>query len=1052
MLRCRASGSRPWRQPAILVLVAVLGAVSALAFAGSRRRTVPQGLLGELAREMYTAPAIAPRLSVSPDDGPCAGGGSRPGCTQSSAAPARPDRVARIAAQAARAVRERADPDAMHAAALIDLLYEGGTGKSLQRAISSLQTAARLADQPAPVLADLAAAYLVRAEHGATPRDLVAAIEAASEALEREPQNRPALYNLALALQRFGLVEEGADAWHAYLAVDAAGGWAREAGRHLHEALMIENPPPPPAPDAAESAYAAYAAADPQGARVLGWCRVLGAWADGVRSGDPAQAEGHLRRAEALAGTLARRAGGDATLADAVLTVRSRSGAPAIRRLAHGHAEFAAGCAAELLVDFPGAASRYAAAADAADGAVALRGWGRLMYAGMVFRAGEVRAGETVLREVRAAADTVRHPALAADARRTLAALLLRGDRYEAALREAREAATLFWRAGERENHGVALDAVSIAHFNLRDMDQGYAASLAALERLRPYRGSFRLHNLLALTGQTVADDGFHRTAIRMLNEGVRIAGRTRRPVFVAEAYLIRARLLAEAGAYPAATRDVAAGQAAVAQLTVPGSRAWMAAEFRIASAAIAVREAPAGAAQALDSAVTFFMELRAPMVALPAVVGAARAHLAAGDAAQGTARLEAALSILEQRRDSIRMEPRRAAVFQAARVVLDGVTMLKLASGDAAEGLAYLDRGRASLATAGAAVPRGSTVIEAPPGEVALVYALVADTLLTWTVAGRRVELSRAVVDTLRLARSIEHLQWQFEAQGDEVKLRSALAELYERLIRPVEGRLGAPGAALVVVVDGDLAAVPFPALFDSRRQRYLVEDRRLRFAPSLAAARHPASPAGARDALFVADPAFDPARHPGFARLTGAVKEVWQAAADYPGARVLDGREASAQALRASLMRAGLLHYAGHAVFDDERPERSYLLLASTPGPGGAGTLEAGEIAQMDLQHLSLVVLAACQTVRTGRDRAAGFSGLAGAFLAAGAGGAIGSLWEVDDRFTRPLMVEFHRAYRRSSNAPQALRAAQLRLLRSGDPVLRSPAAWAGFRYTGR
>jgi CHAT domain-containing protein len=62
------------------------------------------------------------------------------------------------------------------------------------------------------------------------------------------------------------------------------------------------------------------------------------------------------------------------------------------------------------------------------------------------------------------------------------------------------------------------------------------------------------------------------------------------------------------------------------------------------------------------------------------------------------------------------------------------------------------------------------------------------------------------------------------------------------------------------------------------------------------------------------------------------------------------------------------------------------------------------------------------------------------------------VGSLWEVDDRLTRLLMVELHRAYRGSGNGPAALRTAQLTLLRSADPALRSPAAWAGFRYAGR
>jgi CHAT domain-containing protein len=46
---------------------------------------------------------------------------------------------------------------------------------------------------------------------------------------------------------------------------------------------------------------------------------------------------------------------------------------------------------------------------------------------------------------------------------------------------------------------------------------------------------------------------------------------------------------------------------------------------------------------------------------------------------------------------------------------------------------------------------------------------------------------------------------------------------------------------------------------------------------------------------------------------------------------------------------------------------------------------------------------------------------------------------------------MSAFHEEYRASGDAPGALRAAQLRLLRSANPVLRSPAAWAGFRYAG-
>ena len=65
-------------------------------------------------------------------------------------------------------------------------------------------------------------------------------------------------------------------------------------------------------------------------------------------------------------------------------------------------------------------------------------------------------------------------------------------------------------------------------------------------------------------------------------------------------------------------------------------------------------------------------------------------------------------------------------------------------------------------------------------------------------------------------------------------------------------------------------------------------------------------------------------------------------------------------------------MAHYAGHAVFDDERPELSYLLLA--PSQGGDGRLTAAQIDTLELGQVRLVVLSSCRTAgRTGRhDRA--------------------------------------------------------------------------------
>ncbi|HZG41431.1 MAG TPA: CHAT domain-containing protein [Longimicrobium sp.] len=953
---------------------------------------------------------------------------------------------------ASRAVQKGEDPGAIWTLALVDLIGDA-SGKSLQRSITSLGMAAHAVDRPAPVLADLAAAHLQRASRAGTPRDLLAAIEAAEAALQHEPRHPGALFNHALAMQRLGLVEEAADGWRRYLDADSASRWAGWAREGLRAAQAVREPVLP-GKDAPPAAYAEYARSDPQRARELGWRGELAAWAGAALTGDTAGARRHLERAEALGKALELRAGGDATLADAVRAIRRSSGkAAATARLARAHGAFADGCALDDRGEVGRAAERFAAAAAGADGSPSLREWARLRYGRALFHAGDKRAGKDIARQAIAAADTVRHPALAGYARIQLAVMLIRGDGYVAGLAEALRGAELAARAGEREIEAVALDAASVAQFHLRDTGQGYALGYRALQRLLPYRGSYRLHNLLSYGAEMFSDDGFRRASVRVQDEGVRVASRAG-PVYEVEARLTRARLRLAAGA-PARTvlEDLAVAGRILPTLPDTAARRWMETQRQMVQGAMAASTQPGRAGAILDSAATFLLEQDAPMLALAAVVSGADAHLRAGDTRGGMDRLERALAILERRRDSVRMEPRRAAVFETARAVVDRATLLMLATAGPGQALAYLDRGRASLAPAGWTPPAAGGAIAGPPGEVGLEYGLVGDTLLVWTVAGRRVELFRTVVDTAALTRTVAATLRRLEGDAREADLRPDLARLYDLLVRPVEGRLGATGTPLVVVADGEVASVPFAALFDARRGRYLVQGHPLRFAASLRAAWRPTRQAGgARPALFVADPAFDPVAHPDFERLPEAAGEAAEIAARYPDGRVLRAERADPVALRAALGRAGVLHYAGHAVFDDERPEQSYLLLARTAGSRGGETLRAGEIAQLDLRNLSLVVLAACRTVRTGNGRAAGFSGLAGAFLAAGAGGTVGSLWEVDDHYTRRLMVPFHDAYRASGNGPAALQAAQLQLLRSRDPRLRSPAAWAGFRYAGR
>ncbi|MBA3564879.1 MAG: CHAT domain-containing protein [Gammaproteobacteria bacterium] len=70
----------------------------------------------------------------------------------------------------------------------------------------------------------------------------------------------------------------------------------------------------------------------------------------------------------------------------------------------------------------------------------------------------------------------------------------------------------------------------------------------------------------------------------------------------------------------------------------------------------------------------------------------------------------------------------------------------------------------------------------------------------------------------------------------------------------------------------------------------------------------------------------------------------------------------------------------------------------------------LDLAAIRKLDLRT-ELVTLSACETGRGRRVRGEGIIGLPHAFLAAGARGALVTLWRIDDEATAVFMQHFYR-----------------------------------------
>ncbi|HEV7588309.1 MAG TPA: hypothetical protein VGO40_09340, partial [Longimicrobium sp.] len=854
---------------------------------------------------------FAARLSISTAHRPCAAAPPAAGSTVPAEAcgPARAPSAAVLAAaeRASAAAREGIDPDALHAAGLMDLLWGDGGGNSVDGALSLLERAARLSERPAPVLADLAAARLVRAERTGSPRDLLAAYEAAAEALERQPGLPAACFNRALALDRLGLGDEAARAWEGCGAERSE--WGGEARSRARAAAALPRLPRPPAVPAEADAYAAV---DPQRALLLGLDRVLGEWGERWTAGDSTRAGAALALAEALGAGLERGAG-DASLADAVREVHARGPSPhRLAALGRAHATYARARALYEAGDYLGAGPEFEAVAADPAASRPLRAWARLFRGTTRVYGGRGAEGERDLRAVAAAADPARMPALAGRAHWSVGTTLLRAGRYQEALAEYRAAEALLDRAGEREHLGAVRYLEGETRLALGDEDGGYAALHRAARTLRPYRGSLWMHNLLAVMAQAASADGLPRAALALQDADVAATARTERPIYAAEALLARAELRARAGDAAGAAADLSAGGAAVRGMA-PGPALWFGARLRVARAAAAARTSPARSAAALDSAVAYFAPLGNPLHLLPALVARADARLALGDAEAAAADLDRATGRLSELGEGVAGAAARAALLDAARAVFDRMVMLRVRQGRPADALAALERGRAPLS---AAHPRaGGEAAALPPGETAVEYALVGDTLLAWTVSGGVVRMARATVGREALGRMVERARAALELGAGDAA-REPLAALYDRLVRPVAANL-ADGATLVVVADGEVAAAPFAALLDTVRGRYLVEAHALRFAPTLrdAGRRGGGVPAAPR-ALVVADPAFDPGAWPGLQRLPGAAAEAEAVAALYPGAGVLAGAAADREAFERALPRAEVVHYAGHAL----------------------------------------------------------------------------------------------------------------------------------------
>ncbi|HEY9728332.1 MAG TPA: CHAT domain-containing protein [Chroococcales cyanobacterium] len=117
-------------------------------------------------------------------------------------------------------------------------------------------------------------------------------------------------------------------------------------------------------------------------------------------------------------------------------------------------------------------------------------------------------------------------------------------------------------------------------------------------------------------------------------------------------------------------------------------------------------------------------------------------------------------------------------------------------------------------------------------------------------------------------------------------------------------------------------------------------------------------------------------------------------------------------------------IVHLATHAEFKPGQPNNSYIQLWDSK-------LRLNELSKLGLDKplVDLLVLSACRTTLGDEQVELGFAGLA---VQAGVKSALGSLWYVSDAGTLGLMTEFYEKLKQAPIKAEALRQAQLAMLK--------------------
>ncbi|NJO59758.1 MAG: CHAT domain-containing protein [Richelia sp. RM2_1_2] len=241
---------------------------------------------------------------------------------------------------------------------------------------------------------------------------------------------------------------------------------------------------------------------------------------------------------------------------------------------------------------------------------------------------------------------------------------------------------------------------------------------------------------------------------------------------------------------------------------------------------------------------------------------------------------------------------------------------------------------------------------------------------------------------------------------------------KLYQWMVAPLEEELKAKGINnLLFITDERLRSIPLAALHDGKQ--FLVEKYSVGFTPSLSLTNTEYKDVRKSQVLAMGASEFQDDNP-----LPAVPQEVSTIAQDIWQGTYLLNKDFTLENLKSLKNQFGIIHLATHGQFNGGPPEDSFIRLWNNK-------LNLNEFGDLKFSEptVELLVLSACETAMGNDQAELGFGGLA---VRTGAKTALASLWQVDDSATLGLMTEFYQQLRKAPIKSEALRQAQIAMLK--------------------